>query len=190
MKKCPMCGIEKDDSEFNKNKSQPSGLSSYCKECLKIRNKRDKEKISARNKRWRENNGDKLKEYYNTHKEEISEYNKDYWKRNKDKQREYSSKRCNESREFLWSLKEPCIKCGEDRKCSIDFHHIDYTKKLFLLSSASHRSEDELRSEKEKCICLCKNCHSEFHYLYGKQPNNPVKALAEYLGVDENALQL
>ena len=44
MKKCPMCGIEKDDSEFNKNKSQPSGLSSYCKECLKIRNKRDKEK--------------------------------------------------------------------------------------------------------------------------------------------------
>lgn len=190
MKRCPMCGIEKDESEFNKNRTQPSGLGAYCKDCLKIRNQRDKEKNAARNKRWREANPNKRKEYYESHKEEISAYNKRWWIENREKGIKYNADRCKQSREFLWELKEPCVKCGEDRKCSIDFHHIDHKQKRFALSNVSHRSEDEVLLEKKKCVCLCKNCHSEFHYLYGRQPTQPIKALAEYLEVNEDAFQL
>ncbi len=179
-----MCGIAKDESEFNKNRSQPSGLGAYCKDCLKIRNQRDKDKNAARNKKWREANPDKVKAYKESHKEELREYNKQHRIENRERYQEYNATRCKLSREFLWSLKEPCVKCGETRQCSIDFHHIDHTDKAFTLSSVSHHSKEEVLLEKDKCVCLCKNCHSEFHYIYGRQPEQPVEALTEYLGVN------
>jgi hypothetical protein len=177
-----MCGLEKDESEFNKNRAQASGLSAYCRDCLKIRYQRDKAKIAERNKRYREANPNKRKEYYESHREQISAYSKQWWIKNREKGTEYNAMRCKQSREFLWTLKEPCVKCGEERKCSIDFHHIDPSKKSFALSSVSHKSEEAVRLEKEKCVCLCKNCHSEFHFIYGRQPSEPIKALEEYLG--------
>lgn len=74
-----------------------------------------------------------------------------------------------------------CKKCGESRLYLIDFHHIKPSDKRFNISDGKH-SPIEIEEEINKCICLCKNCHCEFHYLYGKTPENPELALAEYLG--------
>lgn len=36
MKWCPKCSQHKDATEFNKNKARPSGLSDYCKACMRL----------------------------------------------------------------------------------------------------------------------------------------------------------
>ena len=45
-KRCPKCGIEKDFSEFSKNKGSKDGLNNWCKECFKLYQKDEPE-------RWR-----------------------------------------------------------------------------------------------------------------------------------------
>lgn len=40
LKRCACCGIEKDISEFHKNKRNADGLHSYCKECNALRAKK------------------------------------------------------------------------------------------------------------------------------------------------------
>jgi hypothetical protein len=84
--------------------------------------------------------------------------------------------------DLVQSLKEPCAKCGEDRMYLIQFHHVDPKNKLFLVSSPGTRRREAISKEASKCVCLCSNCHDEFHYLYGKRPKDPVASLLEYIG--------
>lgn len=95
------------------------------------------------------------------------------------KKNDYSYNRSN--REFVESLKSPCDKCGEDRLYLIQFHHVDPKEKLFMLSAPSSRSRTMIAKEASKCVCLCSNCHDEFHYLYGKRPEKPVESLLKYI---------
>lgn len=55
-----------------------------------------------------------------------------------------------------------CSVCGYN-KCigALDFHHTDPSKKDF--SIADKKSKTAIESELEKCIVVCKNCHSEIH---------------------------
>ena len=79
-------------------------------------------------------------------------------------------------------MKTSCAKCGEDRKYLIEFHHVDPASKLFGVSDGVNKAGVKIEEEIAKCICLCRNCHTEFHYFYGKRPEYPVEALNEYLG--------
>ena len=58
-----------------------------------------------------------------------------------------------------------CERCGYN-KClgALDFHHLDPSKKEFILS-AMYRYNWELTvvPELDKCILVCKNCHTEIH---------------------------
>ena len=84
--------------------------------------------------------------------------------------------------DFINSFKTPCVKCGEHRLYVIDFHHIDNDVKEFGISRMIRgRGRKAIKSESEKCISLCRNCHTEFHYIYGNTPTNPQKDLDEYL---------
>ena len=60
--------MEKDESEFHKNKSKKFGLASQCKNCESLRKKKffleNKDKVLNRNKK-----------YYNENKEKIKDYN-------------------------------------------------------------------------------------------------------------------
>lgn len=57
-----------------------------------------------------------------------------------------------------------CFVCGYDRYVgALDFHHIDPTKKEFNISSLKAYSMPILKKELDKCLCVCKNCHSEIH---------------------------
>lgn len=162
MKKCYKCGVEKDESEFHKDKSRKDGLSNKCKSCT-----------STSNKKWRE-----------SHREHLAEYRRKWREHNVEKTLQYAMNERLALREKIKSFKTKCVKCGEQRHYVIDFHHIDNSEKLFNINKAKDQNRELLVSEINKCVCLCRNCHSEFHYLYGIVPNNPTIALTEYLGAN------
>lgn len=43
-------------------------------------------------------------------------------------------------------------------------------------------SKDGLKSDCKERICLCSNCHKEFHWQYDNLPEKPKEALEDYLG--------
>lgn len=56
-----------------------------------------------------------------------------------------------------------CLLCGYDRyNGAVEFHHLDKTTKGFGLSRKGIvRSWESIRSELEKCVLVCSNCHRE-----------------------------
>ena len=89
-----------------------------------------------------------------------------------------------DNKEFIETLKTNCIKCGEDRKWVIEFHHIEPSEKSFIISNCGTRSKSSLLKEAAKCICLCANCHKELHYFFGLHLENGNDALNKYLDED------
>jgi len=75
MKKCSKCGVEKELSEFYKNKKSNNGIYSICKKCE-----------CKKSKDYYQNNKEKLKE-------NMKEYSKEYRENNKEKINEYCRKR-------------------------------------------------------------------------------------------------
>jgi len=69
--------------------------------------------------------------------------------------------------EFLNSYKaqHKCAKCNNDKYYLIDFHHIDPSTKKYNISNNPNIKIETLQEELKKCICLCANCHREFHFL-------------------------
>lgn len=183
MKECSRCHIEKDESEFYIDPRKKTGSDrhrSICKVCWGERKKEyckaNKEKISEGNRRYYSKNKDRVKEIAKKWKEDNAERHQELYKR-----------RLTQGHERLNSLRKPCIKCGENRLHIIHFHHIDPSKKSFdvTVSKAMREDTDTLLQEINKCVCMCANCHQEFHWFYGYKPTNPVESLKEYLGVDE-----
>ena len=59
-----------------------------------------------------------------------------------------------------------CEICGYD-KCvgALEFHHLDATQKDFSISDSNvYRNLEALKSEVDKCVLVCANCHREIHY--------------------------
>lgn len=75
------------------------------------------------------------------------------------------AERQSEIAEFKESLK--CAKCGDSRSYVLDFHHVDPKEKVERISRmlAQNVSQEKLEEELKKCVCLCSNCHREFHYF-------------------------
>lgn len=159
MKLCSKCKIEKPKSEFYRDKSSKDGLSYTCKSC-----------VSERGKKWRE-----------TNRNRVQEYRKEYLLKNELAVREQILNKTKKAMLFVQSLKKPCVKCGENRPWVIQFHHIDPSTKKFTIGSGHTYSKDSLREEALKCVCLCSNCHDEFHYFFGKSPKHPKEDLELYL---------
>lgn len=89
-----------------------------------------------------------------------------------------------DSREFIESLKTNCIKCGEDRPWVIQFHHLDHRTKEFNVSNCGTRNRAALWKEASKCVCLCSNCHDEFHHFFGRTPVDPIGDFEKYMNED------
>lgn len=59
-----------------------------------------------------------------------------------------------------------CVKCGENRFYLLDFHHINPETKVDTIAKLStHSNTKTMYEEIDKCICLCANCHREFHWF-------------------------
>lgn len=57
-----------------------------------------------------------------------------------------------------------CVDCKLKTKnyCVYDFHHVDGTKEFTI--SESTKSLETIKSELDKCILLCSNCHRIRHF--------------------------
>ena len=93
MKVCSKCKKEKELSLFSKQKKGKNGLHSYCKSCEKEYRENNKEKLNEYFKEYYENNKEKhkeyCKEYRENNKEKHKEYRKEYYENNKEKIKEY-----------------------------------------------------------------------------------------------------
>ena len=63
-----------------------------------------------------------------------------------------------------------CQFCGYD-KCAycLDLHHINENDKTINFADLRFTSIPKLKSEIEKCVVLCRNCHTELHYMVIKE---------------------
>lgn len=81
----------------------------------------------------------------------------------------YMKNRYQEKKELVQELKsrDKCAKCGETRGYVLDYHHIDPTNKSASVArlTSNKYGLEQVMNEIQKCICLCSNCHREFHYL-------------------------
>lgn len=139
---------------FHLDKNCKDGHKGYCKVCQSEMSKRHRAKNINH----------------------ILAYQADYREKNRKRQEIERKQKYNE-------LKQPCVKCGESRLYLIQFHHIDPATKLFNITEGGSKNRN-INEEVKKCVCLCSNCHDEFHYFYGKVPKSPKESLEEYLGVE------
>lgn len=188
-KECRRCHIVKPVSEFGIKRASKDGLDCYCKKCnaekaLLYRMKhsdRVKETAAKARERNREKIKQRNKKFYERTKNDPAhiEARKATVERNKEKWHKAERAR---REAFNRKWKHACEKCGDTRLYLIQFHHIDPATKEFCIgANATSRTADALEREVKKCVCLCSNCHDEFHYFYGGKPENPVEALTEYL---------
>ena len=79
---------------------------------------------------------------------------------------------------------EFCKLCGYNKNISaLEFHHINPNEKDFGLSGVrlkEHQLTTEQKSELDKCITLCNNCHTTVHYNHNQlnknQSNQTIKS--------------
>jgi hypothetical protein len=81
-KKCSKCGVEKNTSEFHRDKRCKDGLYSHCKECAKEYTrkyaKENRVRLKQLQKEWRERNKEKIKQWNADFKSAQSDYVKEY----------------------------------------------------------------------------------------------------------------
>lgn len=177
MQICTKCGKELPATEYYKDPRKENRLRSVCKSCWAIRKKA-----------YRENNRDRIAEsdrrYYEANKEKLLQRKAKWQKENRERLTAQQRVRREQGNKLMLELKTPCVKCGDTRPWVIHFHHIDPTKKEFLVTLEAVMTKDweVVLEEASKCACLCANCHTEFHYFNRKSKDNPVDAFERYLG--------
>lgn len=153
MSKCYICKVEQTEGNTPLTTHRASGFKSRCRKCDKKymkkyhreRYKEDprfREKVKLRTYKWRKDNPEK---------------NAAIDKRN------HGSYKI-----IMHEIKvNGCAICGYD-KCdsALDFHHVNSKAKKFNcgLHNLMRRSKNYIK-EVNKCILLCRNCHSEIHEL-------------------------
>lgn len=104
-------------------------------------------------------------------------------KKNKERYKKYqkiSNKRCYErGKLFIDRYKSiiGCKNCGEKRYWIIDYHHLDPSTKTHPIPWYKTSPIEIIKREIRKCITLCRNCHTDFHY---QEKTNNMK-IEEYL---------
>lgn len=59
-----------------------------------------------------------------------------------------------------------CFKCGYDKcQAAFDFHHLNPKEKDLDWKKMRSWKLEEIKKELDKCILVCRNCHSEIHFL-------------------------
>ena len=104
----------------------------------------------------------------------ISEYHKNGFDRSGKQQYRGYCKVCANKREterywekraYVDAQRTQCVKCGDTRTYVLDFHHRNPNEKSFTIGTFPKGAKRSLQDEINKCVCLCANCHREFHYL-------------------------
>lgn len=132
-KTCNICNLEKDLTNFHKDKSKKDGYRNKCKICQKKYLQKyyvtNINKIKEKNKEWRENNIslilEKNKEWNKNNPEKYKEIQKTYIKNNKNKIKFYKNKYNRERKK-----NDPVynLRCGLARTISDTLKNMNLTK--------------------------------------------------------------
>lgn len=157
IKVCKECGLEKCKSDFPILSKKDDTIRAQCNDCYRrIR----KEFYSLNREKRKEEN----KQSYHRHKEKriakTIEYQKNNIERTKEWRKNARIKAGNEFWEFKKTLS--CEHCGESDPICLDFHHENPVDKKYTINKIK-RSRGILKTELEKCIVLCANCHRKYH---------------------------
>ena len=133
----------------------------------KAYNKANKERIKAESKVYYAANREKkmayAKAYREANREETIAYAKAYQKANRE---ELKAKR-DERNLMIFNYKgAECNHCGlsEPKHLEIyDYHHVDPDTKLYSVSNILKGPIERLKTEVDKCLLLCSNCHRKEH---------------------------
>lgn len=133
----------------------------------KAYNKANKERIKAESKVYYAANREKkmayAKAYREANREETNAYAKAYQKANRE---ELKAKR-DERNLMIFNYKgAECNHCGlsEPKHLEIyDYHHVDPDTKLYSVSNILKGPIERLKTEVDKCLLLCSNCHRKEH---------------------------
>ena len=165
LKICTKCKVERELSEFDRDKYKKDGLSSSCKECRKAYRSTHKEAIKACSKTYYTDHKAERKAYLDSHKEEIKASKKAYYEDHKEEIKAYKkaynkspegklvrkkteakylnayrSRRC--FRSHKTTPPTICTKCPSTN--NIQAHHNDYNLPM-------------------EVIYLCRQCHADWH---------------------------
>ena len=187
---CSKCGRELPLTDFYVRRQSKDGRDYKCKDCSKAyaqMRRRDypeltKQIATRTREKHREEIRQREREAYALNKNDPNyiEKRRDYYRK---VQAPKSKAKRKKVKDNLNNSKPPCEKCGEARGYVLQYHHIDPNTKEFAIgATCGGRKKSRLIAEIKKCICLCANCHKEFHHFYGAKPNNPISDIEEYLG--------
>lgn len=82
-----------------------------------------------------------------------------------------------------------CEICGYNKCISaLEFHHLDPNEKDFSISNSKVLSFDKCKSEVDKCILVCANCHREIHYnqVLENRKQNEINEKEAFLEIMKN----
>ena len=137
MKKCAKCKVEKEITEFFKDKQRKGGLYPSCKECGK-----------EYYKEYHKENKDKIKEYYKENKDKIIERHKEYYKENKNKIKEHRKEYYKENKDKINKCQKEYYKENKDK---IIERQNEYVKNR-RLSDPLYKMKSNLRTRTYKAF--------------------------------------
>ena len=132
------------------------------------------------NAKWRMNNPNYDKQYYQKNKDKKIKQAKDYYKNNKEycleRNKQYAEANPEQMNQYKYDyhtrkrkwiqdykLRHGCAICGYNKNArALEFHHIDGEKE-FCINTACGKGLDAIKEEIKKCIVVCANCHREIH---------------------------
>ena len=81
-----------------------------------------------------------------------------------------------------------CIRCGYDKyQGALEFHHLNPKEKDFNPSHLrKYKFDDRVKSELDKCILVCANCHREVHNELKQRETQMWVSLFLWSGQDSN----
>ncbi len=167
-KTCKTCNISKLLSDFWSHEGCSLGVNPNCKECAKKIIKFKIRKVYLPNKFCNGCGQTKSRSQFPKRKGAKNELSVRY--RCKECEKIKGRKRSHKIRlgkiDMVNYLGGECIRCGYNLPEAIDFHHIDPSKKEFIISdinAVNPLKKEKIVKELQKCAPLCKNCHAEFH---------------------------
>jgi hypothetical protein len=100
--------------------------------------------------------------------ETIKKSRREYYYRNKEAEKERIANRKKDIREWYVELKSTlsCEQCGQNHPATLQFHHLNPNEKEIGLGSVVSQgwSKERIKSEIDKCMVLCANCHFIHHW--------------------------
>lgn len=144
-KRCITCKQMRPIACFHRSCRTKDGFSNFCKNCYPV-------------EKYAKFNGYNKKDYH-------------------PKRVYLTSSKLKPARIKVWNdyYTKGCMLCDEKELCCLDFHHIDSSTKLYLVSNIWGAVDPNiLIQEIEKCIVVCKNCHAKIHSGKIRQIPSPI----------------